>query len=198
MGLGGCGGAWSRLGRFASPDTSSSSGRLNSRCFPLSAGLGSKVEGPAVETSDEDIGAGSARVGVELDGATDQRLEFRRERLISPGLLETMLLTRLLGLTSLRMLLRNDDRRDLGWVGESGTTSEEESGGRSVLAPATALGVAERVGRAGGSGESRYLELLWPIGGDTTELELFYGCDGFYEQLCTGVVGTAWVHCCRR
>ena len=156
--LDGCGEAWSRLERVASLYTSSSSsGTLISRCFPLSPGRGSKVEGPAVETSDEDVG-GSARVGVELDGAADQRLEFRHERPISPELEAT--LTRLLGLTSLRMLLRNDDRRDLGWVGASGTTSEEESGGRSVLGPATALGVAERVGRAGGSGKSRYLELL--------------------------------------
>lgn len=106
-----------------------------------------------METSDEDVGGGSARVGVELDGAADQRLEFRHERPISPEL-EATLLTRLLGLTSLRMLLRKDDRRDLG---ASGTTSEGESGGRSVLGPATALGVAECVGR---SGESWYLELL--------------------------------------
>lgn len=111
-----------------------------------------------METSDEDVGEGSARVGVELDGAADQRLEFRHERPISP-VLEATLLARLLGFTSLRMLLRNDDRRDLGWVGASGTTSDEASGG-SVLAPATALGVVERVGRAGGSGESWYLELL--------------------------------------
>ena len=162
VGLGGCSEAWSRLERVASLYTSSSSGTLISRCFPLSVGRESKVEGPAVETSDEDVGKGSARVGVELDGAADQRLEFRHERPISPEL-EATLLTRLPGLTSLRMLLRNDDRRDLGWVGTSGMTSEEESGGRSVLVPATALGVVGCVGRAAGSGESWYLELLWPI-----------------------------------
>jgi hypothetical protein len=89
--------------------SSSSSGRLISRCFPLSAGRGSKVEGPAVETSDGDVGRGSARVGVELDGAAGQLLEFLHERLPSPGRLPI-----LLGLTSLRMLLRNEDRLDLG------------------------------------------------------------------------------------
>jgi len=59
----------------------------------------------------------------------------------------------------------------------SGTTSESSSGERSVLAPATALGVAERVECAG---ESWYLELLWPINvkrecgvGDTRGLVLF-------------------------
>jgi len=113
MGLGGCGEAWSRLGRVMSlyASSSSSSGRLTSRCFPLSAGRGSKVEGPAVEVSDGDVGRGSARVGVELDGATDQRLELLHERLPFPGYLPI-----LLGLTNLRMLLRNEDRRDLGWM----------------------------------------------------------------------------------